>query len=55
MLTHELNNYTMQAAIDNYPALAKAFDVRFCSSFCFPSFAIFSVSPSPCPSPTSSR
>ncbi|KAJ7864884.1 hypothetical protein B0H13DRAFT_2563352 [Mycena leptocephala] len=26
MLTHELNNYTMQAAIDNYPALAKAFD-----------------------------
>ncbi|KAF7369779.1 Carbohydrate esterase family 4 protein [Mycena venus] len=26
MLTHELNNFTMQAAIDNYPALVKAFD-----------------------------
>ncbi|KAJ7019862.1 carbohydrate esterase family 4 protein [Mycena alexandri] len=26
MLTHELNNYTMQTAMDNYPALAKAFD-----------------------------
>ncbi|KAJ7211160.1 carbohydrate esterase family 4 protein [Mycena pura] len=25
MLTHELNNYTMQTAIDNYPALAQAF------------------------------
>ncbi|KAJ7734491.1 carbohydrate esterase family 4 protein [Mycena maculata] len=26
MLTHELNNYTMQVAMDNYPALARAFD-----------------------------
>ncbi|KAJ7510932.1 carbohydrate esterase family 4 protein [Mycena galericulata] len=26
MLTHELNNYTMQVAMDNYPALANAFD-----------------------------
>ncbi|KAJ7807594.1 carbohydrate esterase family 4 protein [Mycena olivaceomarginata] len=26
MLTHELNAFTMQAAIDNYPQLAKAFD-----------------------------
>ncbi|KAJ7142977.1 hypothetical protein C8R44DRAFT_866231 [Mycena epipterygia] len=26
MLTHELNNYTMQTAIDNYPKLAAAFD-----------------------------
>jgi len=26
MLTHELNNYTMQTAIDNYPALAAAFN-----------------------------
>ncbi|KAJ7725291.1 hypothetical protein DFH07DRAFT_253384 [Mycena maculata] len=26
MLTHELNNYTMQVAMDNYPALAAAFD-----------------------------
>ncbi|CAK5274878.1 unnamed protein product [Mycena citricolor] len=25
MLTHELNNYTMQIAVDNYPALSKAF------------------------------
>jgi hypothetical protein len=29
MLTHELDNYTMQTAIDNYPKLAAAFDVRF--------------------------
>jgi peptidoglycan/xylan/chitin deacetylase (PgdA/CDA1 family) len=26
MLTHELNNYTMQTAIDNYPKLVAAFD-----------------------------
>ncbi|KAJ7717050.1 carbohydrate esterase family 4 protein [Mycena metata] len=26
MLTHELNNYTMQTALDNYPKLAAAFD-----------------------------
>jgi len=26
MLTHELNNYTMQTAVDNYPKLAAAFD-----------------------------
>nr|GAT51258.1 carbohydrate esterase family 4 protein [Mycena chlorophos] len=26
MLTHELNNYTMQTAIDNYPKLRAAFD-----------------------------
>ncbi|KAJ7315045.1 carbohydrate esterase family 4 protein [Mycena albidolilacea] len=26
MLTHELDNYTMQTAIDNYPKLAAAFD-----------------------------
>ncbi|KAJ7653769.1 hypothetical protein B0H17DRAFT_1186291 [Mycena rosella] len=26
ILTHELNNYTMQTAIDNYPKLAAAFD-----------------------------
>ncbi|KAJ7075245.1 carbohydrate esterase family 4 protein [Mycena belliarum] len=26
MLTHELNNYTMQTAMDNYPRLAAAFD-----------------------------
>ncbi|KAF7360555.1 Carbohydrate esterase family 4 protein [Mycena venus] len=26
MLAHELNNYTMQTAIDNYPKLAAAFD-----------------------------
>ncbi|KAJ7463484.1 carbohydrate esterase family 4 protein [Mycena galericulata] len=26
ILTHELNNFTMQTAIDNYPKLAKAFD-----------------------------
>ncbi|KAJ7113059.1 hypothetical protein C8R44DRAFT_741396 [Mycena epipterygia] len=26
MLTHELNNYTMQVAMDNYPKLANAFD-----------------------------
>ncbi|KAJ6602826.1 carbohydrate esterase family 4 protein [Mycena vulgaris] len=26
ILTHELNNYTMQTAIDNYPKLVKAFD-----------------------------
>ncbi|KAJ6458980.1 carbohydrate esterase family 4 protein [Mycena sanguinolenta] len=26
MLTHELNNFTMQTAIDNYPALVQAFD-----------------------------
>ncbi|KAJ7653781.1 putative chitin deacetylase [Mycena rosella] len=26
MLTHELNNYTMQTAMDNYPKLAAAFD-----------------------------
>ncbi|KAF7361044.1 Carbohydrate esterase family 4 protein [Mycena sanguinolenta] len=26
MLTHELNNFTIQTAIDNYPALVQAFD-----------------------------
>ncbi|KAF7361041.1 Carbohydrate esterase family 4 protein [Mycena sanguinolenta] len=26
MLTHELNNFTMQTAMDNYPALVQAFD-----------------------------
>ncbi|KAJ7479739.1 hypothetical protein FB451DRAFT_1365459 [Mycena latifolia] len=28
ILTHELNNFTMQMAIDNHPKLAAAFDVR---------------------------
>jgi hypothetical protein len=32
LLTHELNNYTMQTALDNYPKLAEAFDVRVLSS-----------------------
>jgi hypothetical protein len=27
MLTHELNNYTMQTAMDNYPKLVAAFKV----------------------------
>jgi peptidoglycan/xylan/chitin deacetylase (PgdA/CDA1 family) len=35
ILTHELNNYTMQTAIDNYPKLAQAFDVCFIA-FLFP-------------------
>ncbi|KAF7357245.1 Carbohydrate esterase family 4 protein [Mycena sanguinolenta] len=29
MLTHELDNYTMQTAVEKYPLLAAAFDVRY--------------------------
>ncbi|KAJ7897423.1 carbohydrate esterase family 4 protein [Mycena leptocephala] len=54
LLTHELNNYTMQTALDNYPKLAEAFDhivpVGVCmnktqpyveNTVTFPSFAAY--------------
>jgi hypothetical protein len=51
MLTHELNNYTMQTAMDNYPKLVAAFKV------CFFNFLIRASSVlTPCPArSTSSR
>jgi hypothetical protein len=33
MLTHELNNYTMQEAVNWYPQLKAAFSVRCCRCF----------------------
>jgi hypothetical protein len=35
MLTHELNNYTMQEAVNHYPQLKAAFSVRDHTYGCF--------------------